>query len=59
MEGLSEPPSGADEGGRLFINVMYFARALRAAGLPIGPGKVLDALAAVRAVGIENRRDIT
>ncbi len=57
MEGLSEPPSGADEGGRLFINVMYFARALRAAGLPIGPGKVLDALAAVRAVGIENRRD--
>ena len=36
---------------------MYFARALRAAGMPIGPGKVLDALEAVRAVGLENRRD--
>src|SRR5215469_9205949 len=36
---------------------MYFARTLRAAGLPIGPGKVLAAVEAVRAVGIENRED--
>ncbi len=27
---------------------MHFARTLRAAGLPVGPGKVLDAVAAVR-----------
>jgi hypothetical protein len=36
---------------------MYFARALRAAGLPIGPGKVIDAVRAVETVGIENRSD--
>src|SRR5207248_4843465 len=32
-------------------------RTLRAAGLPVGPGKVLDAVAAVEAVGISNRSD--
>jgi len=57
MEGSAQPPASPDEGGRLYQNIMYFARALRAAGLPIGPGKVLDALQAVRAVGLENRRD--
>ena len=57
MEGPAQPPALPDEGGRLYQNIMYFARALRAAGLPIGPGKVLDALQAVRAVGLENRRD--
>jgi uncharacterized protein with von Willebrand factor type A (vWA) domain len=57
MEGLAQPPSVPEEGGRLFQNIMYFARTLRAAGMPIGPGKVLDALQAVRAVGLENRRD--
>jgi uncharacterized protein with von Willebrand factor type A (vWA) domain len=36
---------------------MYFARTLRAAGLPIGPGKVLAAAEAVRTVGITNRDD--
>jgi uncharacterized protein with von Willebrand factor type A (vWA) domain len=30
--------------GRLLANIMYFARTLRAAGLPIGPGKVLAAV---------------
>lgn len=42
---------------RLVANIMHFARVLRAAGLPVGPGKVLDALAAVRAVGITDRHD--
>ncbi len=36
---------------------MHFARTLRTAGLPLGPGKVLDAVAAVEAVGITDRRD--
>ena len=45
------------EDGRLVANLMHFARTLRAAGLPIGPGKVIDAVAAVRAVGITNRAD--
>lgn len=43
--------------GRLLENLMLFARVLRAVGLPIGPGKVLDAVAAVRAVGITDRQD--
>ena len=44
-------------GGSLLANLMHFARTLRAAGLPVGPGKVIDAVAAVRAVGITDRRD--
>jgi uncharacterized protein with von Willebrand factor type A (vWA) domain len=47
----------AEVEGRLLTNLMYFARTLRAAGLPIGPGKVLAAAEAVRTVGITNRED--
>ncbi len=36
---------------------MHFARTLRAAGLPIGSGAVLDALRAVEAVGVTRRDD--
>jgi uncharacterized protein with von Willebrand factor type A (vWA) domain len=43
--------------GRLSENILYFARALRAAGLPVGPGAVLDALEAVQAAGIHTRED--
>jgi hypothetical protein len=43
--------------GRLAENILYFARALRAAGIPIGSGTVLDALAALRAAGIGTRED--
>src|SRR5438045_652427 len=43
--------------GRLIANLMHFARTLRTAGLPVGPGKVLDAVAAVQEVGVTNRRD--
>jgi len=42
---------------RLAENIMHFARVLRAAGLPVGPAKVIAALDAVDAVGIENRED--
>ena len=37
---------------------MHFGRLLRAAGLPIGPDRVLDALAALRISGIERRDDL-
>ena len=47
----------AESGGSLLANLMHFARTLRAAGLPVGPGKVIDAVAAVVAVGITDRRD--
>jgi uncharacterized protein with von Willebrand factor type A (vWA) domain len=43
--------------GRLAENVLHFVRVLRAAGLPLGPAKVQDALAAVEAVGIGERSD--
>src|SRR5262245_32265598 len=43
--------------GRLAENIVYFARALRAAGIPVGPGAVLDALAAVDAAGVGTRED--
>jgi hypothetical protein len=44
-------------GGRMAENVMFFARTLRAAGLPVGPGKTLAALEAVEAVGLMRRDD--
>ena len=43
--------SGGGE-GRLADNILYFARALRAAGLPVGPGAVLDAIDAVEAARV-------
>lgn len=45
------------DSGRLAENILYFARALRAAGIPVGPGSVLDALAAVQAAGVGTRED--
>jgi hypothetical protein len=51
-------PVPAPGSGKLAANVMHFARALRAAGLPVGPGRVLDALHAVEAVGVERRADL-
>ncbi|MGD9508817.1 MAG: VWA domain-containing protein [Geminicoccaceae bacterium] len=45
-------------GGRFARNVMHFARALRAAGVPVGPGRVLEALRAVETVGFESRQDL-
>ena len=43
--------------GKLADNIMHFARALRVAGLPIGPGKVIDALRAVETAGVTRRDD--
>ena len=43
--------------GKLAENILYFARALREAGLPVGPGGVLDALAAVEAGSIGDKQD--
>jgi uncharacterized protein with von Willebrand factor type A (vWA) domain len=43
--------------GRLAENILYFARALRTAGIPLGPGAVLDALSALQAAGVGTRDD--
>jgi len=44
--------------GRLADNIVYFGRALRAAGLPVGPGTVLDAVAALEIAGVGRREDV-
>ncbi|QRM55624.1 VWA domain-containing protein [Sinorhizobium sp. BG8] len=51
---VSAPPSGD---GRLADNILFFARALRKAGLRIGPGAVADAIEAVEAIGIGEREE--
>ena len=43
--------------GRLAENIVYFARALRAAGMPVGPGAVLDALEALNVASVGARDD--
>ena len=43
--------------GRLAENILYFARALRTAGIPVGPGAVMDALEALRAAGVGSKDD--
>jgi uncharacterized protein with von Willebrand factor type A (vWA) domain len=43
--------------GRLADNIVYFARALRKAGMRVGPAAVVDAIDAVLAAGIGNRDD--
>jgi uncharacterized protein len=50
-----ESDVGAD--GRLAENIVYFARALRAAGIPVGPGTIIDALEALKAAGVGTRED--
>jgi uncharacterized protein len=45
------------EDGKLARNITHFARALRKAGLPIGPGRTLDAVKAVAAAGFDRKED--
>ena len=55
---MSETPHPSPENttGRLPENIMHFVRTLRAAGLPLGPGQMLRAVEAVRAIDITDRR---
>ena len=46
-----------EQEGRLAENIVYFARALRAAGIPLGPRSVIDALDALQTAGIGTRDD--
>lgn len=50
-------PLTIPEDGKLAHNIAHFGRALRKAGLPIGPGRVLDAIHAVEAAGFSQRGD--
>jgi uncharacterized protein with von Willebrand factor type A (vWA) domain len=50
-------PIEIPEDPKLAQNIIHFARALRKAGLPIGPGRVIDAIRAVEAAGFTEKRD--
>ena len=50
-------PLEIPEDGKLAANVVHFARALRRAGLPVGPGRVTDAIRAVEAAGFSDKTD--
>ena len=54
---MSAVADSGPQGGALAANIVHFARALREAGIPLGPGAVLDALAAVEAAGFGQRED--
>ncbi len=45
------------EDGKLASNITWFARALRSAGLPVGPGRIIDAIRAVEAAGFTHKQD--
>lgn len=50
-------PLEIPEAPQLAQNIVHFARALRRAGLPVGPGRVVDAIHAVSAAGFTEKRD--
>ncbi|RGP37893.1 vWA domain-containing protein [Pseudotabrizicola alkalilacus] len=50
-------PLDIPDDGKLAQNIAHFARALRKAGLPIGPGRVLEAIRAVEVAGFSERVD--
>lgn len=56
QNGVATPSSPAGD-GRLADNIVFFARALRKAGLKIGPAAVADAIEAVEAIGIGSREE--
>ena len=45
-------PIELPENPKLASNIAHFTRALRRAGLPIGSGRLIDAIRAVEAAGI-------
>jgi uncharacterized protein with von Willebrand factor type A (vWA) domain len=55
MATLAELPIPQD--GKLAANITHFARALRKAGLPVGTGRVVDAVRAVEVAGFGNKHD--
>ncbi|WP_299612238.1 VWA domain-containing protein [uncultured Tateyamaria sp.] len=50
-------PLELPENPKLAGNITHFARALRRAGLPIGTGRVMDAITAVTKAGFTEKRD--
>src|SRR5579885_3666851 len=57
MDTLAQPTGEPEPAGRLATNIVHFARTLRTAGLPVGPGQILRAVEAVEAAGLKKRDD--
>jgi uncharacterized protein with von Willebrand factor type A (vWA) domain len=57
MENYRSRPAVVNSDGRLADNIVYFARALRKAGMRVGPASVKDAIEAVLVAGIGSRDD--
>ena len=55
--GTGAHPGDGASAGTFAANIMHFGRALRAAGLPIGPQRVVEAVRAVETAGIGRRDD--
>ncbi|MDQ3559257.1 MAG: VWA domain-containing protein [Pseudomonadota bacterium] len=53
----TEPATALEGRGRIADNIVFFARALRKAGLPVGPAAIIDAIRAVEAAGLGSRDD--
>jgi uncharacterized protein with von Willebrand factor type A (vWA) domain len=56
QDGIIVAPSPPGD-GRLADNIVLFGRALRKAGLKIGPGAIADAIEAVETIGIGSREE--
>lgn len=54
---VEQIPLELPDNPRLAGNIIHFARALRRAGLPIGPGRIIDAIQAVQVAGFTDKRD--
>ena len=48
-------PTGKPVQPKLDQNIMLFVRLLRRIGLPVGPASMIDAVDAVRAVGVSSK----
>ncbi|MEI5679484.1 MULTISPECIES: vWA domain-containing protein [unclassified Mesorhizobium] len=57
MDNFRSTPKTAKPEGRIADNIVYFARALRKAGMRVGPASVKDAIEAVLVAGIGSRDD--
>ena len=54
---VEHTPLALPDNPQLVTNITHFARALRIAGLPAGPGRVADAIRAVEVAGFSARGD--
>ncbi|MEM8687924.1 MAG: VWA domain-containing protein [Pseudomonadota bacterium] len=57
LEVIQGGKSASSQSGKLAENIMHFGRVLRGAGLPLGPGQVIDAISAAECGCLRSRED--